>query len=114
MAEEAYLDVNRSAPQLPATPGPVQAKFVSIGDTLTRAQGMVNFTDCTILKDVAHADALLRTMPGSTAERSAASALAPALGGCLVKGQQISLSPGGIRGFVAYAMWNRFGRGASR
>jgi len=114
LAEEAYLEVNRSTPQLSETPSPVQAKFVSLGDTLARARSMVNFTDCTILKDVANADALLRTMPGSTAERTTALALAPALGSCLDKGLQVSLSPSGIRGFIAYAMWNRFGRGALR
>lgn len=114
MAEEAYLAANRSAPQLAAVPAPLQAQFVSTGDTLVRAHAMVSFTDCTILKDIAHADALLRTMPGSPAERTTATALAPALGNCLVKGQQVALSPGGIRGFVAYAMWNRFGRGVGQ
>lgn len=114
MAEEAYLAANRTAPQLPATPPPLAARFVSIGDTLTRAQGMVAFTDCTVLKDVAHADALLRTMPGSLAERAAATALAPALGNCLLKGQQVALSPASSRAFVAYGMWNRFGRGTAQ
>ncbi|WP_066589991.1 hypothetical protein [Sphingomonas pruni] len=114
MAEEAYLAANRAAPQLAAAPAPLQANFVSTGDSLAEAHAMVSFTDCAILKDIGHADALLRTMPGSPAERATAAALAPALGDCLVKGQQVTLSPAGIRGFVAYAMWNRFGRGAAQ
>ena len=115
MAEEAYLAANRVAPKAPAAPvPPLQAKYVSTGDALVKAQAMSFFTDCTVLKDVGHADALLRTMPGSGTEREAARSLAPALGECLMKGQQVALSPASIRAFIAYAMWNRFGRGATQ
>jgi hypothetical protein len=117
MAEEAYLAKNRTAPSLPASPAappPLQTTYVSTGDSLASAQGMVDFTDCTVLRDPAGADALLRTMPASEDERAAASALAPALGACLFEGQSVSLTPRSIRGFIAYAMWNRFARGRGR
>lgn len=117
LAEEAYLGANKKAPVLPAAPAVpplLQARYVSTGDALTRAQGMVAFTDCVVLKNVAQADALLRTMPGSKEELAAAKALAPSLGGCLVAGQKATLTATGIRAFMAYAMWNRFGRGAAQ
>jgi hypothetical protein len=111
LAEEAYLARNRTAPSVPTSFAPLQTKFVSTGAGLLEAQRMETFTDCAVRKDVAGADVLLRTTPASDAERSAARALAPALGGCLVRGQKVALSPGSIRAFVAYAMWRRFGRG---
>jgi hypothetical protein len=117
LAEEAYLATNRDAPLLSPAPialPPIQLKYVSTGDSLMRAQGMVSFTDCVVLKDVTHADALLRTMPGSKDEIAAARALSPALGGCLVQGQSATLSAAGIRAIMAYAMWTRFGRGTAQ
>jgi hypothetical protein len=113
LAEEAYLARNRTAPTLPPSPAPLAAKFASTGASLLEAQRMESFTDCAVRKDVTGADALLRTTPASDAERNAARALAPALGGCLVQGQNVKLSPGAIRAFIAYAMWRRFVRGTA-
>lgn len=117
LAEEAYLATNAKAPQLPPPPAivpPLEPKYVSTGNMLLRAQATVEFTDCAVRKDTAHADALLRTRPGSSGELAAARAMGPVLGQCLVQGQDIKLSAMNIRGFVAYAMWNRFGRGAAK
>lgn len=104
MAEEFYLARYRQAPT-PSAPLPP----ASINPATSRwAQGMMSFSDCTIRNDLAASDALLRTMPNSTQERQAAGRLAPALGRCLVQGQQISFKPATIRALVAYAMWSRF------
>lgn len=113
MAEEAYLATNETAPQLPPAPLPLQQRFVSTGEDLLKAQGIASFTDCAILRNVSHADALLRTMPGSREESVAAKTIAPALGACLVQGQNVKLTAGIIRGLVAFAMWTRFGREAT-
>jgi len=113
LAEEAYLATNRVAPALSAAAAPASYNIVSTGDRLARAQSMMAFADCAVRHDVAHADALLRTAPRSDAERSAAAALAPALGQCLVKGQSLVLKPANIRAFIAFAMWSRFGRSES-
>ena len=113
LAEEAYLARNPVAPApLSTTAPPLSVKFVSKGDQLALAQSMTAFTDCSVRKDVSHADALLRTMPGSDNELPAARALGPVLGACLMQGQNVKLSPKGIRALVAFAMWNRFGQGA--
>jgi hypothetical protein len=117
LAEEAYLASNRTAPVLPPPPAvvpPLQPPYVSTGTRLQAAQAMVAFTDCAVLKDVAHADALLRTMPGSSEELVAAKALGPVLGRCLVRGQNLKLTAANIRAFIGYAMWNRFGRSAQQ
>jgi hypothetical protein len=114
LAEEAYLARNRIAPAaLPEPVAPNADRFVSTGDRLVMAQSMTAFTDCAVRKDLLHADALLRTVPASDAELAAARAMAPVLGACLVQGQNMKLSPKSVRAFIAFAMWNRFGRGTS-
>lgn len=110
MAEEAYLAKNKVAPTLPAEPTPLAATYVSVGDALPRATAITAFVDCVVLRDVAHADALLRTVPASNAEHDAAAALAPALGACLTQGQSMVLHADGVRSMIAFGMWNRFGR----
>ncbi|WP_294040527.1 hypothetical protein [Sphingomonas sp.] len=113
LAEEAYLARNRTAPAVPSESAtPLAVSFVSKGDQLALAQSMTTFADCAVRKDVVHADALLRTMPASDNELVAARAMGPALGACLTQGQNVKMSPKSIRAFVAFAMWNRFGRGA--
>lgn len=104
MAEESYLAQYRSAPSSSAPMTPIVMNPTSSG----RAQALATFSDCTIRNDLGGADALLRTIPGSPQERQVATRLAPALGRCLVAGQQLRLTPGVIRGFMAFAMWSRF------
>lgn len=104
MAEESYLAAYR---QMPAPAAPMTPAAINPASS-PRAQALATFTDCTIRNDLAGADALLRTVPGSTEERQAAGRLAPAIGRCLVAGQQLSLTPAIIRGFVAFPMWSRF------
>lgn len=110
LAEEVYLAANRATPALPMSPQPLNGSFISIGDALDQAKSLSAFIDCTILKDIPDADALLRTMPGSDKEHDAAAALAPALGACLNQGHNVVLTPASIRGFIAFGMWNRFAR----
>lgn len=110
MAEEAYLARHPVAPSLAADAAPI-ASFVIPTDTQpATAAALTDFTDCTVRRDPAGADALLRTMPGSDREHDAAVALAPALGQCLTAGQKVNLKPAGIRALIAYAMWSRFVR----
>jgi len=115
LAEEAYLAANRTVPPTPTGDlSMASSHYVSTDDALAKAQAIAAFTDCTVTTDVVHADGLLRTMPGSIVEHSAAQALAPSLGGCLVQGQEFKLTPGSIRALLAYAMWNRFARGVGQ
>lgn len=111
LAEEDYLAKNSIAPQLAADVPALEASPISFGAQYATAQALMQFGDCAVRKDVADADALLRTMPASDAEHAKAASLAPALGGCLTAGQQMSLNPASIRGLVAQAMWLRFARG---
>jgi hypothetical protein len=114
LAEEDYLARYRTAPVVSANPQPLDASFISTGGALDRAKSFSTFIDCAILKDLPDSDALLRTMPGSEKEYAAAAALAPALGACLIKGQDFALTPSSIRSFVAFGMWNRFARPMAR
>ncbi len=110
MYEETYLATNRAAPAAPAAGTPLDASFVSTGPYLARAKAIAAITDCAVLKDLAHADALLRTTPGSAAELAAAKVVAPSLAACLGDGQTTGMSAARIRSLVAYGLWNRFGR----
>jgi hypothetical protein len=110
MAEEAYLANNPVTPRPPADANSLRLNLLSTGSYRMTAQGLATFADCSVLRDLSGADALLRTIPGSDQERDAAAALAPVLGACLVAGQTIALKPANIRALIAYAMWTRFGR----
>jgi hypothetical protein len=110
LAEEDYLAKHPAALQLPPDLPLLQFSPVSTDSEPLKTQALATFSDCTIRSNLAGADALLRTMPGSKNEYSAAAALAPALGACLVVGQKFGLKPANIRALVAYAMWLRFGR----
>lgn len=113
LAEEAYLATNPIAPLVVEPAAPLEEHYVSTGENLDRAKEFTMFFDCAVRNDVANADALLRTIPGSQEERDLAVAMAPAFGGCLIEGQTVKLTPSSIRAFVAFGMWNRFGRGAA-
>jgi hypothetical protein len=111
LAEEAYLAANPLPPTLPeGATETVERTFVSKEDDFTLARALAAFGDCIVFRDTSKADTLLRTMPGSAAERSAAVALAPILGACLDEGSTISLTAASIRSFVADGLWNRFTR----
>lgn len=111
LAEEAYLEANAVVPPPPAdTSLPAHTIYVAEGEERARAVALLAFADCTITRDLNHSDALLRTLPASPAERAAAFALSPAFSACLTQGQELTLTPRGIRAFVAFAMWNRFAR----
>jgi hypothetical protein len=110
LAEEDYLAKNHLPPQLPANAQPGQFIPAATDNHISTAQALASFSDCTIRNDLHDADALLRTTPGTDEERHAAAALAPSLGSCLTSGQQVALTPGRIRGLIAYALWSRFAR----
>ncbi|AXJ96720.1 MULTISPECIES: hypothetical protein [unclassified Sphingomonas] len=111
MMEEAYLSTFAVLPPRPATmTQAVDRTFVSTGDALSVARGLAEFADCVVFKDPEHADALLRTVPNSVAEKTAARALAPALGSCLTAGQTVALNAASIRVFMADGLWNRYVR----
>ena len=110
LAEEFYLARNKSAPSLASNATPLEFKPAASNRNPQTALALMTFSDCTVRRDVAGVDALLRTAPRTPQERQAAAALAPALGSCLVAGQQLVLKPANIRALMAYAMWARFGR----
>lgn len=115
LAEQAYLAAHNTAPALP--PGSTEKiarPYVSEGDALAQARNLGGFSDCVVFHDVGKADALLRTAPGTDAERAAARALAPALGACLFADQKIALNTRSIRTYVADGLWNRFARSAAQ
>jgi hypothetical protein len=113
LAEEAYLARYDRAAVLPADAvEAVQRTFVTTGPELVNARANAAFADCVVFNDPARSDAVLRTMPGTTEERTAARALAPTLGACLQQGQQIELKTDNIRTLVADGLWTRFVRPA--
>jgi hypothetical protein len=115
LLEETYLVKFPSAPPLPegAEEG-TGRRYFSTGDALQQAKGLGDFADCVTLKDTPGSDAFVRTMPGSMAERDAARALAPALGGCLFQGQTIALTATNVRAILADGLWNRYVRPSQR
>ena len=111
LAEEAYLSSHPTVPVLPANAlEMVDRSYVSEGENLAKAKSLAMFADCVVYKNTDGADKLLRTMPASPEEKSAAKSLAPALGACLDEGAKVSLSADSIRGYVADGLWNRFSR----
>lgn len=111
MLEEAYLARFKQAPALAADATEIaDRRYMTEGSAPARSLGQ--FADCLAFRDVAGADALLRTMPGSDEEKAAARAMAPTLGACLVRGQTLSLNAANVRAFAADGLWTRFARGA--
>ncbi|WP_426255951.1 hypothetical protein [Sphingomonas sp. DC2300-3] len=111
LMEEAYLSAFASVPPRPSDmKEAVDRVFVSTGDELPVAHALAEFSDCVVFKDPDHADAVLRTVPNTEAEKTAARALAPALGSCLTAGQTVALNAASVRGFMADGLWNRYVR----
>jgi hypothetical protein len=110
MLEEAYLARFKQVPALPSdATEAANRRYMTEGATTARSLGL--FADCLVFRDVAGADALLRTMPGSDEEKQVARAMAPSLGACLVRGQTLSLNTANVRAFAADGLWTRFARG---
>lgn len=109
LVEEAYLAANPKPPVLAQGATETTTRhFVSVNNILVRAQSDAAFADCIVFHDLALADALVRTLPGSKTESNTARALAPTLGRCLPAGQTMAFSPANIRVFVADGLWARF------
>ena len=106
--EEAYLAQNPAPPVVTENISEVTNRiYVSSGDELVAARGVGAFADCIVHRNAVGADAVLRTEPGSSEERSAARALAPVLSECLINGQEIGFSAGSIRAMAADGLWSR-------
>lgn len=111
MAEEAYLASHKRPPVLSGNAEKSLPRFHS-KDAVSAAtvDGMAALVDCLTFTEAEKADALLRTPPGSSDERSAAIALAPTLGSCMTQGQTFKMTPLTIRALVADGMWARYAR----
>ena len=106
LTEPAYLTANPKPPIWLAGPIPSGARrFVSVGDKLTRAQGLAGVEDCMVKAAPVLSDALLRTEIASDEERKTAVALAPVLSNCFYEGQSLTVSPANIRGWAASGLW---------
>lgn len=108
MMEEDYLARMPKASKVDPTAMPPSRAYVAIGDDLPKAQAIARFSDCIVMRDAVAADALLRTMPGSDDERSAARAMAATLGSCLLQGEQMKLTPKAVRTYAVEGLWARF------
>jgi hypothetical protein len=108
LMEEDYLARNRGPIVADPTAPPPARNFVSTDVDLERAQAIARFSDCLVFRDATLADALLRTTPASDEERTAARALAPALGACLLQGEQMKLTPSAVRVYAVEGLWARF------
>ncbi len=115
MLEEAYLAGNDTPVSISDADSELTARsYVSSGDDLARAQGLGNYADCIVHRNAEGADTLLRTEPASAAEKSAARALAPVLGECLIDGQRIEFTPASIRALAADGLWSRWAYGSKQ
>ena len=116
MAEEAYTSRFPSSPPAHmavdedaiAPDWGVSRRYVTTGDLLGKARFYGDFADCIVAKDPLGADTLIRTMPATSEERSAAMAMVPALGACLMDGYELELTPANIRSFAADGLWQRY------
>ena len=112
LEEAAYLSTNRVAPAPSAVVPTVERKYFSQGPDLAKAQAKAAISDCLISKDAEGADALLRTVPGGTAEHIAAAALARSLGPCLPTGLSFKLTPAVIRSLAGDGLYVRYAQPA--
>jgi hypothetical protein len=109
MLEEDYLARFKSG--IAGDPANAGGRVFFAGpDNLPKARVLADFSDCLAAKDAPGADAVLRTMPRSKAERVAATAMTGALSQCLDTGVQIELTPAAIRIYAADGLWTRFAR----
>ena len=109
LTEPAYLAANPAPPDWLANSfTPQERVYVSTGAELLRAQGLAVVADCLVKAAPAQSDALLRTRVASSAEFAAARALAPALGGCLTKGQNLALNLIDIRAWAGSGLWQAY------
>lgn len=107
LTEAAYKRANQTVPSAVGTTVTQRAYFSSATEQ-GPLKAQAYFSDCIVEKDLAGADALVRTHWGSKDEAKAARALAPVLGTCLLAGQTLSLLPQNVRQFVADGLWQRF------
>lgn len=107
MMEEDYLARNAAVPAIDSGAAAPDRTFFATGDDSVKAQAIARFSDCVVTRNSAAADALVRTMPGQDEERTAARALAPALGACLLQGEEIKLTPALVRVYAVEGLWAR-------
>jgi hypothetical protein len=106
MLERSYLAHNPTVPAwLGKAASPPIRRFVSSGPDLPRAQVAAAFADCVVTAAPREADALIRTLPDSEAEKAAIRPLVPHLAPCITEGMQVSLQPAQLRSLVADGLW---------
>lgn len=111
MAEEAYLSRFESAPQPPADAMEVLSRVPLTVESVPEANVVLAaVADCLVYRDLRGADALARTMSGSSEERAAAVSLAASVGGCLPKDQTLKLNVTMIRSLAVEGLWARYAR----
>jgi hypothetical protein len=109
MAEARYLTAHPKAPNF-ATMNHLQAKIpASWTATKLSEADMIevlkrDFANCVVADQPMLADALLRTVPTSLAEKAAARKLVPSLGPCLQNGLKFQLDYPILRALVAEAL----------
>jgi len=106
LVQEAYFD------RFPDSPTWVQSGYVIGPRTYPLSadnpgvSGPMDVADCIVAADPYTADFFYRTVTGSPEEKSAIDALTPALGPCLPRGVQLSLSPVVLRLWLGEALWH--------
>jgi hypothetical protein len=111
MAEEAYLSRFEILPQPPADAVEVLSRVpLTVGSVPEASAVLAAVADCLVYRDLSGADALVRTMLGSSEERAAAVSLAAAVGGCLPKDQTLKLNVTMIRSLAVEGLWARYAR----
>jgi hypothetical protein len=106
LAEQSYRARHPSGPNWIRKPMPVPVRqFMSEGEALSRARSASQFADCVVAAAPREADALVRTLAGTAAERAAVLPLVPYLGPCVLQGMEVSFSPGQLRALLADGLW---------
>jgi hypothetical protein len=73
--------------------------------TMAPRNGIERFGQCVVKTDSSKILGLIKTVPDTSAERSAIKNLVPSLGPCLAKGQKISFDKNSLRGILAYSLF---------
>jgi len=108
MLEAAYLRAYDKLPADHETRVAPLRNYSSKGERLALARSLATLSDCMVAHDPVNADRLLRTFSGTEEEKEAAMAMVPALGACIVEGQDLKITAANIRSFAADGMWQRF------
>ena len=109
-AAETLYETRFALPPSARSPAAAAAPFFRPADVAGNANAALLTTHFELAQCVAPAQptlvrALLATEPGTDAERTALTALHPALGACVPAGTQLRIDPGAIRATLAEALY---------